>query len=1108
MSRRRITLYIDGQRADMTADSLVLMNYTASDLSNPAAVKNSYSQQATLPATLNNDTIFASIYRADWRAGNNTAFNPLVRTPFAIYDDSGEMLESGYLKLNTITNKNGVRTYVVTLYGGLGSFFYSLAYDEKDNGLSLGDLPLLGDDPAQQIDFLITKDAVASAWDRLKKKTVANVKHKQFDVVNFAPAYNGLPVGEFDASKGVGNPALVGGETTAKDDQGNEYSVYGSNDDALYDFGGDFTEWETKDLRSYMQRPVVSVKALIEGIVRYATARGFNVKLDPAWFSEFNPYYGNAWMTLRLLAGRSVPNKEEGVLKVSGRGNIGGRPTDTRYLYIPLTPAISTINANVTVRCRPQIIVWMRPNSFQSVAFNGQSIATTFGREQGMVVFVQVQLLDATGKVVGVSSIKVCASATYPGLTEPEQWVAQADLQACINPDNVGKLYIGVLNRIPEYSTGEYSAFGFDGLDEISLTAYQAISARVCVESRAITFTSTGGRTLSKTTQLYCPNQTSTNATFNIVRTWGARVVDGTLEYAAGGEYRSGARVTQKDLFADTMSPMEFLLSYSKMFGLHYLYDHTRKQVEIVTRNTLYGDRKTVDLQQRIDRSREIKTNPIPMSAKWLEFAPENIEGEFASYYKSKYGRQYGTQTVNTGYEFDANTTKVLDNGKFNGGAEVLEHSKYYLYVKNSTRGRIPAPVIDSKTTYKLFRAVDGEPQGYEMDYPNLTLRDEGFVGFQYFNANKGYDGVPKLQCHGADNSGMKGAGILLFYRGLASQDPSTGNDTIAQAAYKGFLITDDSAAMYALNGKPCWELSTGNSAADMPAFGRFNMAGVVIKQSMEFGLPAEIDNPVIAVDENTTVYERFWAAYIGDRNDVNTRTCTAYVDLRGLQPGPEMLRDFYYFDGAIWVMNKIANYSISNPSTTLCEFVKVQDQANYAEGQLLIGPGNDLKLSLHTDGEDLYVSTSRPLAKDEYIAILTRGAGRMAWQSDAPGRTRNYHRSTKRWHIPYISVDVGADGKITSPYVYRRPTWRWFLKTDKRGRKFVHIQKANYSKDFGYKAVEGLDKAVTFAVAVVSQGWTPVEISNRCYFESRCQFRNGALEQKFVTQNEKSPRR
>ncbi len=159
-----------------------------------------------------------------------------------------------------------------------------------------------------------------------------------------------------------------------------------------------------------------------------------------------------------------------------------------------------------------------------------------------------------------------------------------------------------------------------------------------------------------------------------------------------------------------------------------------------------------------------------------------------------------------------------------------------------------------------------------------------------------------------------------------------------------------------------------------------------------------------------------------------------------------------------------------------------------------------ELQINLFTDGADLYVATSRPLKTDEGVVIMTRGAGRMAWQSDAPGRTRNYHRSTKRWHIPYTSVDVGADGKITSPYVYRRPAWRWFLKTDKRGRKFVHIQKANYSKEFGYKAVEGLDKAVTFAVAVVSQGWTPVEISNRCYFESRCQFHNGSLEQKFVT--------
>lgn len=159
-----------------------------------------------------------------------------------------------------------------------------------------------------------------------------------------------------------------------------------------------------------------------------------------------------------------------------------------------------------------------------------------------------------------------------------------------------------------------------------------------------------------------------------------------------------------------------------------------------------------------------------------------------------------------------------------------------------------------------------------------------------------------------------------------------------------------------------------------------------------------------------------------------------------------------------------------------------------------------ELTINLFTDGANLYVSTSRTLARGERIVVMTRGAGRVSWQDVTPGRVRDYHPSTKRWHIPAAAVTVGADGKITLSSNSRYPACRWYLKTDKKGRTFVHIQKANHSKGFGYKAVDGLDKAVTFGVAVVEGDiWKPREISNRSYFEARCHIRNGALTQEFV---------
>ena len=162
-----------------------------------------------------------------------------------------------------------------------------------------------------------------------------------------------------------------------------------------------------------------------------------------------------------------------------------------------------------------------------------------------------------------------------------------------------------------------------------------------------------------------------------------------------------------------------------------------------------------------------------------------------------------------------------------------------------------------------------------------------------------------------------------------------------------------------------------------------------------------------------------------------------------------------------------------------------------------------DITLKLRTDGTNLYVQTSRPLKTGESVVIMTRGAGRMAYMSSASNRARDYHPSLKRWHIPYYPYKIEADGKIainTSSAYIGNNTFRWKVKTDKKGRQFVHIQKANNSKGFGYKIVNGMNKAVTFAVAVVTTGtWKPEELSNRCYFESRVSYSGGEFTQGFV---------
>ena len=114
--RRKIQLYINDSLADLSDQSLVLYNYAFTDVENPAAVKNSYSKQVTLPGTPANDAIFGGIYRSDRRFATN--FDPGQKTPFVIFNERSEIIESGYLRLDKVIRKGEIVTgYKVTLFG-------------------------------------------------------------------------------------------------------------------------------------------------------------------------------------------------------------------------------------------------------------------------------------------------------------------------------------------------------------------------------------------------------------------------------------------------------------------------------------------------------------------------------------------------------------------------------------------------------------------------------------------------------------------------------------------------------------------------------------------------------------------------------------------------------------------------------------------------------------------------------------------------------------------------------------------------------------------------------------------------------------------------------
>ena len=312
-------LYINGQKADITNDNLIIFTYQQSDYSNPTSIKNSYTKSVTLPGTKNNNKIFNEIYRFDYQQ-NELTFNPSKRVQFCIYSN-GTILEQGYLKLTKINIQGDYKEYSVSLYGGLGDFMYSLQYNDDGEKLTMSDI-ILAD--YFDLDFTMSASEVANAWARVNGDTTKDTK---WDYINFAPCYNGIPdCDNFDPSMiavqaGYYNQYTQplnfdvwasGSHLTSvpytKTDDGITYYPYTSTNVSpafgIFTSENDLDEWQVNDHRCWLQRPVFSVKFLfkcIELYLREKVTPSFSINFDETWFCDQNPYWSNLWITLPLL---------------------------------------------------------------------------------------------------------------------------------------------------------------------------------------------------------------------------------------------------------------------------------------------------------------------------------------------------------------------------------------------------------------------------------------------------------------------------------------------------------------------------------------------------------------------------------------------------------------------------------------------------------------------------------------------------------------------------------------------------------------------------------------------------------------------------------------
>lgn len=877
--RQRVTLYIDGQKADLTVESLILFTYTAEETDNPSVVVNSYTRTLSLPATRANDIIFdkIAIHTHNVRVG---AFSPIVRTPFAIIGSTGERLETGYLKLDNIVYEGKSHHYDVTLYGGLGGLLYSLMYDSAGRERTLADMDYSGTAGLADADFTFTinVDSVFDAWQQLCRSIASDDRWKH---INFAPMYNGIPEG-FDANKAFVTYRQIEG--------------LGSGDSIITTFAEAVDEWQIKDLRSYLQRPVIKVQSIIDTIIDEAAALGYTLNVGQSLYDLLN----DVWMTLPRLSTLLKNDEDGGQVEIAAVSSVSF-DYGINKVYVPAyTPSLGASNYREDITM--QVALTFSPSG-TFVANNTYYLAPA-GSGANIVYIFQLVAYNSGGTAIGASPIVTVSQSSSTAAI-----LAAVTLDsAFVNPtENIGE---SVNSNITATST---TSAKLDSLVTLRLTAYDAAYYRVQAQRADL-----GGGSADV---VWVDNSTSIQVRAHLS-------TSGTDDWQSSG-LRTGATITKALLLGSTMSPAAFLLGIVRIYGAKVHYDSVTKTMSVLSRDDYYSV-GIIDLNGRIDHAQERTAIPYVFQHRFYRWALQGLGAE-AKEYEDKYLHPYGSMTADTSFPFDNETEKVLEGIPFSTCAHALHRDVTFNLV--SKGGYVfPSPFLLGGAKYKNGDTEDNVP----------TITSE--YGISPVNHDwPAYDYYPKSEMEDDSRKGID-AFVLLRYYGRGQ-----GEAYGYMADY--IRLTDDiPQLLYANNGKPCWRYDIGSgllgyyvitdaltdepTKAPLPLFGRmtgiWNTGVWEAVNTLEMAVPAELSIPKADTSALTGIYEDMWRKFVEDRYDVDTRKVTARVFWRGLRVDASALRSFYAFDGCLWVCTKIQDYALTSEQPTLCEFVKVKDLADY----------------------------------------------------------------------------------------------------------------------------------------------------------------------------------
>lgn len=847
MKTVELQLQINGvyKVVDIDEKASFSITHKQSDLTNPTVVKIPFSVQIGLPKTKTNSQVFSCI----GIRSTNDILNPHVPVNFRLFVNNN-IYQIGYITIEEVdVEENGY--FRIRLYGGLGYFFNYLS------NIPLSYLPI-------------------ECTHTLNAKTLKDLVENDNGLYGYALTYQG-EYEKFESNKTENKTGIEESTWTGKTGGPKGNVELDENKRNETDYSGEY--------RAYYQKPTLKFRPILDKIIEKAKEDKYEVELDEIFFTDTNPYYNDLWL---LCKGYEVGDFPGGLnFSVNEFGDNGPYLFPNSALKIENNDAKDLNNTPIEaakfrsksgsdpINCEVVISdpLKLKTGDVINVSFATKMIATYHEngndperyRHKNSDITCSLLLYDANTKIL------------IGSLPTPKNIGASSPVQSRLFNDNNVHIKRPTYHK-PEYfgtqnfaydvnpSETENSAYSYD-----SETKWKySLSYKSDSDIEVIVVFKVEGNTWWKANQ----NPTKDYGVAFKVLEDSAIVINSEL----GGENgRLKSQKTFADMIGEEYNCFDLLLSYCKIFGLIFKVDNSTNKIKILLRDNYYSKDNIIDWTNKVDRKKSFSFEPVSFKFKRGVFKYNSLDSKYEQEYreatklkeknKKTDGKEYGSFTVGTGYDFNEDEFNYLDGIIFDNCVIASDYSQYYA-------GR-----------------------------NNIALRD-----------NKE---LPHLQSK--DGSGIDIKGFIPVFRDTAktlNRKYRITNDTSLMAS-QGIVCWNNSNDNFEETDKQPSYLRTIKKNDEY--------------FSLNFGVPSvTYSDSENKQDNKTGIYPRYWRSYITDRLDPNCKILTCNVFLTPSDINNDILSKFVYLDQSLWVIDEISNFNPISKGATKVKLIKIKDIDNY----------------------------------------------------------------------------------------------------------------------------------------------------------------------------------